>query len=330
MISAENGDYSVTGVETRSALWRGERMRAVSNDAAEPDELDELDEAEAWRIVERCVGVTYAHMRWLQERGEVLDGSPIDEDDRVFSVMSMREMVRGSIVAALDCLLLACWSLDKGHAVRGHGHAALVRSSLSASTTALWLLDDDQDERRLRGLQLARAQCLAEREHVENIAPGFLVQGGPPVGPFVESRRQRVAKVIEDGAALGFGEAMVKAKPKDKTMVKLGGDRIPPDLLPGGDPGAHVLSEWRLLSARAHGFQWPIKYGADEQPHADDPRFVTMNVAVSPDRILGSIRIALIAGRVALDRYAELAGLDPLDDVPAPWLPATWAEQSEQ
>ncbi len=294
--------------------------------SSDPGEPDELEEADLWSIVERSVGVTFAHMRWLEERGEVLDGSPIDGDDRVFSVMSMREMVRGSIVAALDCLLLACWSLDKGHAVRGHGHAALVRSSLSASTTALWLLDDDQDERRLRALQLARAQCLAEREHVENIAPGFRVQNGPTLGPFIESRKKRVTDVMSDGVALGYDETQVKAKPKDSKMVRAGGDRIPAEYLPGGDPGAHVLSEWRLLSARAHGFQWPIKYGADEQPHAADPRFVTMDIAVSLDRILGSIRIALIAARVALDRYAALAGLDSLDDVPAPWLPATWAE----
>lgn len=295
----------------------------MSNEATE---RDELDEAEAWRIAGRCTTVTFEHMRWLQERGEVRDGSPLDDDDRVFSVMSMREMARGSIAASLDCLLLACWSLDRARAVRGHGHPALVRSSLTASTTALWLLDDDQEERRLRGLQLARAQCLADREHVEDVAPGFRVQGAPPLGAFIASRRKRIEDVFEDGAKLGFDEAAVKRKPKDKTMVKLGGDRIPEAYLPGGDPGAHTLSEWRLLSARAHGFQWPIRYGSDEQPNPDDPRFVTLNIALSPDRMLGSIRVALIAARVALDRYAALAGLDALD-VLAPWLPATWSEE---
>ncbi len=243
----------------------------------------------------------------------------------MFSVMSMREMARGSIAAALDCLLLACWSLGQAKAVRGHGHPALVRSSLTAATTALWLLDDDRDERRKRGLQLARAQCDADREHAEDLAPGFRPPGAPPLGPFIESRKDRVTRVLEDGRILGFDEKTIKAKPRDKSIVKAGGDRIPASYLPGGDPGAHVLSEWRLLSARAHGFQWPIRYSSEEQPHPNDPRFVTLDVAVSLDRLLGSIRVALIAVRIALDRYAYLARLEPLD-VPAPWSADTWAK----
>lgn len=277
-----------------------------------------MDDARALTVVKRCEEIVFAHLRWIQEQGQVQNGSEIEQDDAVFTVMSMRELVTAPIKAALDCLLLACWSLVRSEYVRGNGHPALVRSSLTSSTLALWILDDERLVRRTRALIVARTQCAAELEHIEQLAPGWRTSD-VALGPAIARRTSRRDRVLADGQRLGLDAATIRRKPKDQRIVRDGGDRIPPDLLPGNAPGAYVLSEWRLLSSRAHGFHWAVKLASTGQPDPDDARFATYDATIPIDRFLGSIRVAMIAVRVAIDRFALLAGLDP-PNITKPWV----------
>lgn len=233
---------------------------------------------------QQCLDVTFRYLRWAQESAKVAPDSEIEADDRSFSVMSMRELVDGQIKAALDCLLLATWSIVQGGgAVRGHGHPALVRSAITASTCAAWILDDDQDERRLRALQIAYAQTSAEALHVRDAPPGFRGPSVEGITELIASRNARPKKVTQDGASLDLDVAAIPRKPADQKIIRHGGDRIPPGWLPGDDPGAYVLAQWRILSGRAHGFSWPVKYAADSVATVDDPSFVTFNIGLSLD-----------------------------------------------
>jgi hypothetical protein len=275
-----------------------------------------MSDEELLRAAETCTGVVRDHIRWIEEHGTVSDGSQIDEDDHQFTVMSMRELVVSPIKGALDCLYLACTSLVGLESVRGVGHPALVRSSITASTTSLWILDDDQMTRRARGLIIARAQCVAERDFVQGVAPDWYTSN-VMTNELIASRRQRVSDVAADGERLGIEESAIAKKPKDSTIVRAGADRIPTTVLAGHQPGPYVVSEWRLLSGRAHGFHWPAKYAGDARP-SDDDRFVTYDVAIPLDRLMGSVRVAMVSARVALDRYAVLADIEPTD-APKPW-----------
>jgi hypothetical protein len=42
----------------------------------------------------------FEHLRWMQESADVVDGSQIDQDDHVFTVMSMRELLDGAALTA--------------------------------------------------------------------------------------------------------------------------------------------------------------------------------------------------------------------------------------
>jgi len=160
------------------------------------------------------------------------------------------------------------------------------------------------------------AQCVAEREFVKGLAPDWY-SSNVEIGELIASRTQRVADVVSDGAYLGIDESTISKKPKDSKIVRAGADRIPAAVLAGHQPGAYVVSEWRLLSGRAHGFHWPAKYANDAR-HCENDRFVTYDVSIPLDRFLGSIRVAMIAARVAMDRYAVLADIEPTD-ARKPW-----------
>ena len=267
-----------------------------------------------WCVVDRFDDMARDHMHWMQNSA-VAEGSAIDQDDHQFTVMSMRELIDSPIKTALDCIYLACTSLLDQERVRGVGHPVLVRSAITAGATALWLLDDDVLTRRTRALQLARAQCRAEL----NFVKGYPSRGDRPAADhFTKMRKMRETGVLADGVRLGIDEKVVKAKPPDGEIVGAGAARIPDSLLGGRPSAATVLSEWRLLSGWAHGFLWQVRYTSDPEPRAEGQRFETFKIAMSLDRYLGSIRIAFTAVRVAMDRFALLAGIEP-PPLPAPW-----------
>lgn len=267
---------------------------------------------------QQCLNVTFRYLRWAQESVQVQPESEAAQDDRAFSVMSMREIVDGQIKAALDCLLLATWSIVQGGAVRGHGHPALVRAALTASTCAAWIVDDNQHERRLRALQIAYAQVSAEALHVRDAPPGFRGAPNDDYAEFVTNRNSRPQRVIDDGARLGLDVNLIPKKPADQKIVRRGGDRIPTDWLPGDDSGAFILAQWRILSGRAHGFSWPIKYASDSVALPDNPSFISMDIGLTLDQGLGQIRTALMATRCAMDRWAQLAGVPKFEGAPWP------------
>ncbi|MGW5514191.1 hypothetical protein [Nocardia africana] len=270
----------------------------MSNDSKDP----ELRSAAKY-----CMETVLAYAKWRETHG-VEPGSKVAGDDKAFSVMSMTELLSGQLAAAVDCLLLATWTLNEtGHA-RGHGHPAIIRSAITPATCALWIMDDDESERRIRALKIAYTQAEAESLHVRDIAPSWRHPDAKGIGAFMESRERRKQGIIEDGARLGFTEKEIKHKPKDQDIVRGGASRLPVGWL-GDNPGASVISEWRLLSGRAHGFQWSIKYSSEPVGDGDREGFATYDLGWSLDRALGSVRVALRVLRFGLDRWAELAGL---------------------
>lgn len=266
----------------------------------------------------RCVEITYRYLRWMQEEVEVQPGSDIDVDDRAFSVVSMQELLDGPIKAALDCLLLVTWTLDQNGHPRAHGHSAAIRAALTAATTALWVMVADTDLRRERALTIAYAQAEAESLHVRDARPDWRGSGSG-MGDFINSRNQRGQQILANAEAIGLDPQKVKAKPKDQNIIRQGGARVTPGTLPTNDPGAYVLAEWRILSGLAHGFHWPIKYASPGTPNPDDERFTTYTVDLSLDLALGKVRTALIVTRAAMDRWAALAGIAPVDNHGTPF-----------
>jgi hypothetical protein len=79
---------------------------------------DDVDDGHLWRVVDKLDDMARDHLRWMQD-SEVADRSAIDQDDRQFTIMSMRELIDSSVKSALDCLYLACSSLPELEQVMG-------------------------------------------------------------------------------------------------------------------------------------------------------------------------------------------------------------------
>ncbi|MBA0047729.1 hypothetical protein [Mycobacteroides sp. LB1] len=273
-------------------------------------------DSNALRIAALCSDVVKEHILWIEGNDRARSGSNIDQDDAKFTVMSMSELVVTPFKSALDCLYVVCSSLLDLGRVRGIGHPALVRSSITGSATSLWILDDNSLTRRTRALMIAREQCKRELEFAAGLSPDWY-GANRDLDPWLIRLKERAEEVVTDGDRLNIGRSTIEKKTSDTEIVRLGGERIPAIALPGHQPSPHLLSEWRLLSGRAHGFHWSARYAVEERPGSDE-RFVVYDSAIPADRFLGSVRVAMVATRTAMDRYAAAAGIGPID-LRKPW-----------
>ena len=172
----------------------------------------------------------------------------------------------------------------------------------------------DTDLRREGALTIAYAQAEAESLHVRDARPHWRGSGSV-MGDFINSRNQRGQQILANAEAIGLEHLRrSRRSPEDQNIIRQGGARVTPGTLPTNDPGAYVLAEWRILRGLAHGFIWPIKYASPGTPDPDDERFTTYTVDLSLDLALGKVRTALIVTRAAMDRWAALAGIDPVDN----------------
>ena len=111
---------------------------------------------------------------------------------------------------------------------------------------------------------------------------------------------------LDNGLHLGFTEQRVKDKPSDTIMVEEGAKRLPPGTFQCS-AHEHILTEWRLLSGRAHGYIWPMHY-SDVPPvqSKKDPRFIEVPIAMSLDRMLGHVHNATTKINCAVDHFTDL------------------------
>jgi hypothetical protein len=167
----------------------------------------------------------------------------------------------------------------------------------------------DVDEQRLRALRMSYQIARNEPDFVKGVPVGW---NGPTAGPTaaekqqrILSREQKLQRILDNAANLGYPENLVKAKPEDWRMVEEGAERLPPNTFqfPADE---HILSEWRLLSGRAHGLIWPLHYVPEPPTQAADPPFVTAPIAMSLDRFLGCVFNALAMLNCAVDYYSDL------------------------
>lgn len=129
---------------------------------------------------------------YTQEHATVEAGSPIDNDDRVLTEFSMRELIDAPMRAAIDDLVVTVVCLDAWHTVRGYGMPTLVRSAITGAGTALWLMHLDVDERRLRALRMSYQIARNELNFVKGVPVGW---NGPTAGPTAAEKQQRVLSV---------------------------------------------------------------------------------------------------------------------------------------
>jgi hypothetical protein len=246
--------------------------------------------------------------RYTQEDMSVEAGSPIHDDDHVLTEFSIRELIDAPIRAAIDNLVVVAVTLDTWKTVRGYAHPTLARSAITGAGTALWLMHPDVKERRLRALRMSYQIASNELKFVEGMPVNWTRNKGPSAAvkqSLTSTRQQKTQRVLENGSSLGFTENVLRAHPKDWQMVEDGAKRLPPSTF-HCPPEEHILTEWRLLSGRAHGNIWPVHYSDTPPVKSSDPRFVTASVAMSLDRMLGSAHTALTMVNCAVDCFGDL------------------------
>lgn len=238
----------------------------------------------------------------------VADDSLVAADDAVMTAKSYRESVSLLISSAYDHLRLTAVSVVTLRGVLPFAMATPIRTSLTASSTALWLMGPTAEDRRLRMLQY---WLLDNRRFME------FVKNGHPSGEGEEVERNLTSAIAEveargsrflaNGTALKFSEkAMKKEAATDTEMVSAAGEWLDSDGFDGFDPKIEVARQWRLLSGHAHGFRWP--HAASETiTEADENDWAQVTFSSNAGDLLSSALIALRLTDAARARFQELA-----------------------
>ncbi|MHA6739078.1 hypothetical protein [Rhodococcus erythropolis] len=239
------------------------------------------------------------------EKMEILPGSPITLLDGVSTPRSYRETVSVPIMSALDHLRLVTGSVLGFKGTLPFAHATPLRTALTVASTALWLMDGDNEKRSLR------AAMLNYHDH-KNYLIYLGLRPAERYPELVEHQAEigrRRDSFATEALALGVDVTDRHWKmPNDYDMTVAAAKMM--DRSMWGDewmPEVEIPSQWRMLSAYAHGLRWATAPGC-VQGEPDLAGLASTTMTFSMDRLMESTSIAKAVVITAMNRYYVLAG----------------------
>jgi hypothetical protein len=167
------------------------------------------------------------------------------------------------LFSSLDHFRFLVWSLKNRDEPFPYAQFTLIRTAITAASTALWLLSGDtRDERRVRALEFSLKDIRSELAWVNTIKAfpqnkELWTQDQPKA----DEMKRRQDWIVEQANSLlnppaPFTPASFANRTKDTDMVKIAGSAIPAGTAGGYDPAITLLNTWQTMSGYAHARPW--------------------------------------------------------------------------
>jgi hypothetical protein len=167
------------------------------------------------------------------------------------------------LFSSLDHFRFLVWSLKNRDEPFPYAQFTLIRTAITAGSTALWLLSGDtRDERRVRALEFSLKDIRSELAWVNTIKAfpqneELWAQDQPKA----DEMERRQGWIVEQANSLltpaaPFTPASFANRTRDTDMVKIAGSAIPAGTTGGYDPAITLLNTWRAMSGYAHARPW--------------------------------------------------------------------------
>ncbi len=233
-----------------------------------------------------------------------MPGSPIDALDQRSLYKSYRETTSITIVSALDHLRLVTESVLGLKGALPFAHATSLRTALSVSSAALWLMPEEDAKRELR------AAMWNFHDHT-NYLVWLRLRSDEKYSDIVQ-HRERIERRRDHFAAvaLELGTDVTKRwkLTAEYDMTVAAAKMMDPAIWGDGwSPAVEVPSQWRMLSAYAHGLRWATAPDT-VQGDPDENGFAATTLSFSLDRLMESTRITMDVVDTAINRFRVLAG----------------------
>lgn len=235
-------------------------------------------------------------------------------DDRYLEPIKRthQEAVMSLLGSAADHLRLVGESGAHQSEISPFAYAALVRSAITTGSTAMWLVDGDQDTRRERALVFNAADLRSYRTFIENTEAGYAAQEAQGVEAELAILNERLDWVLAEfnkvtGRSLGRAIELERCA-SDSKMVRYAGEQLDPSLArPGLTVGQELLAQWQFLSGYAHGRPWAYRPAMTVTGPGAEPGLKTQQISGDPNAIMHHAQWALLVLQEALRKAVLLA-----------------------
>ncbi|GBG39668.1 hypothetical protein NJB14197_39140 [Mycobacterium montefiorense] len=231
--------------------------------------------------------------------------SPVWDEDaflapvyRPFSLCTKQPL--GSALDHLEVVAETFHALGQPHSF---AESTLIRTAITASSYALWLLSLEPTQRRLRVLQFSFKDYdmwagFVRTESRNPEAPEDLVNTAPAVLDELNERRTWIVKQAND-ILIGDEPRTVREYRKD----------LPTDTAVVKEAGTRVLGAWRFLSGYAHGLPWATLANQVQVPGTEphpETGAITVHQHGNPEQLLDAAFYTIEVIEQATARYRLL------------------------
>jgi hypothetical protein len=253
------------------------------------------------------------------------DTAVVVADDLYFHPIytTFQQGVVQCLLSALDHLRFLAWSLENREHPYPYAQATLIRTTITAAATALWMADGNTPtERRSRALEFNFKDLKSHLGWLNTLAADPANQPFPPADQATFDAQtaemdRRINWILQEATTLQsratpFTQNSYSGQTAtDTRMVQLAGAVVPALGSGGFDPACVLSNSWQLLSGYAHARPWASLHGSKTivKDPTPDPKTGTITVAKQgdPDRLLDFAFRALRvveAGISALERIS--------------------------
>ena len=249
---------------------------------------------------------------------QIADTSAMYADDQYLHPIyrSVQEGVVQCLLVALDHLRFLLWSLENRDEPYPYAQFTLIRTAITAASTALWMLSGNTpDERRIRALEfnlkdirsyVAWIDTIKAFPENQNFSPEVQAKADAEA---VEMDRRQDWIVQQANSLLNppkqFTRGSFASRTSDTEMVRTAGAAIP--VMGGFDPAITLLNTWQTMSGYAHARPWPTLPGREIKETDPTTNVQTVTQKGDPNRLLDAAFRALYAVEEAVRRMVSLS-----------------------
>jgi hypothetical protein len=254
------------------------------------------------------------------------DSSAIIADDLYYHPIytTFQQGVVQCLLSALDHLRFLVWSLENREHPYPYAQATLIRTAITAASTALWMASGSTaTERRSRALEFNFNDLKSHLGWLNTLAADPKNQPFPPADQAtfdtqVAEIERRLDWIVQEATTL-----LARATPftrrtyagqttSDTQMVQIAGASVTALGTGGFDPGCVLSNSRQLLSGYAHARPWASLHGGKTivKDATPDPKTGTITVAKQgdPDRLLDFAFRALRVVEAGISVLEQLSG----------------------
>jgi hypothetical protein len=231
---------------------------------------------------------------------------------------TFQQAVRECLLSALDHLRFVGWSLQQRNEPFPYAQFTVVRTAITAASTALWMLSgSDADERRIRALEFYLRDYKSDVDWINTVKRQPQYQTAS-----VEEQQEVDARLVEWESRQGLIVEMANEllnpptrltrrtlvqRTSDTEMVKTAGAATPALGKEGYDPAVTLLNTWQNLSGYAHARPWSAERGRQFGEIDPDTGLQHIRQKGDPDQLLDAAFRALEAAEEAIRRLIALS-----------------------